>query len=162
MSIKLEDVKGLGKKIENLKEAGIDTVEKLANANVDDLLEIKGIGKASAEKFIKNAKDLIEIESSAETVEIDEEEKKIQEELKKIEEKKNLLKGKKVEKGDFVLVKITGKTQKGTIFRVSSEEDAKKANIFDEEKAKQGYYTPGKGRALTGSNFSRQIKQDST
>jgi len=142
MSLKLEDVKGLGKKVENLKEAGIDTVEKLADANIDDLLDIKGIGKASAEKFIKNAKNLIGIESPAEVEDIDDEAKKIQEELEKVEEKKKLLEGKKVEKGDFVLVKLTGKTQKGTIFRVSSEEDAKKANIFDEEKAKQGYYTP--------------------
>ncbi|MFX1489525.1 MAG: peptidylprolyl isomerase, partial [Promethearchaeota archaeon] len=36
----------------------------------------------------------------------------------------------------------TGRTQKGTIFRVSSEEDAKKAGIFDENKANQGMYTP--------------------
>jgi DNA repair protein RadC len=53
MSFKLEDVKGLGKKAENLKDAGIDSVEKLANAKVDDLLRIKGIGKVSAQKFTK-------------------------------------------------------------------------------------------------------------
>ena len=46
MSLKLEDVKGLGKKIEDLKGAGIDTVDKLANAKVEELLEIKGIVKA--------------------------------------------------------------------------------------------------------------------
>jgi len=154
MGIKLEDVKGLGKKIENLKEAGIDTVEKLANANIDNLLEIKGIGKASAEKFIKNANNLlgkgalddekkaIDTAKGAEPEDVDEEEKKIQEDLKKLKEKKDKLKGKKAEKGDFILVKLTGKTQKGTVFRVSSEEDAKKAGIYDEQKANQGYYTP--------------------
>ncbi|TFG24022.1 MAG: hypothetical protein EU533_02515, partial [Promethearchaeota archaeon] len=68
--------------------------------------------------------------------------KKIKEDAAKIEEKLKALKGKEVEVGDFVLVKITAKTQKGTIFRVSSEEDAKKAGIYEEEKAKQGYYTP--------------------
>ena len=63
MSLKLEDVKGIGKKVDNLKDAGIDTLEKLASSSIDDLLNIKGIGKASAEKFIKNAKDLLETES---------------------------------------------------------------------------------------------------
>ena len=38
----LEDVKGVGKKQEVLIEAGIDTVEKLADANVDELTQLKG------------------------------------------------------------------------------------------------------------------------
>ncbi|MFX1494312.1 MAG: helix-hairpin-helix domain-containing protein [Promethearchaeota archaeon] len=146
MSLKLEDVKGLGKKAENLKEAGIDSVEKLANIKIEDLLEIKGIGKASAQKFIDNAKSLLkENQESGASITKDEEkldEKAIEEELRKREEKKEKLQGKSVEKGDFILVKITGKTQKGTIFQVSSEEDAKTAGIYDEQKAKQGYYSP--------------------
>jgi peptidylprolyl isomerase len=154
LSLKLEDVKGIGKKVGNLKEAGIDTVEKLATSSINDLLSIKGIGKASAEKFINSAKELLETESPASKVEAEkvsekpikkeekDEEKEAKEDLKKLEEKKKRLQGKKVEKGDFVLVKITGKTQKGTVFRVSSEEDAKKAGIYEEQKAKQGYYTP--------------------
>ncbi len=146
MSLKLEDVKGLGKKVENLKEAGIDSVEKLANTKIEDLLEIKGIGKTSAQKFIENAKSLIkkDQESEASIAKDGEklEEKAIEEELRKREERREKLQGKSVEKGDFILVKITGKTQKGTVFQVSSEEDAKKAGIFDEQKSKQGYYTP--------------------
>jgi len=146
MSLKLEDVKGLGKKAENLKEAGIDSVEKLANTKIEDLLEIKGIGKASAQKFIDNAKSLLKKDQESEAlIAKDEEkleEKAIEEELRKSEEKREKLQGKSVEKGDFILVKITGKTQKGTVFQVSSEEDAKKAGIYDEQKAKQGYYTP--------------------
>ncbi|GAH66773.1 unnamed protein product, partial [marine sediment metagenome] len=59
LGMKLEDVKGVGKKQEVLIEAGIDTVEKLANANVDDLTQLKGIGKATAEKFVSNAKVLL-------------------------------------------------------------------------------------------------------
>ncbi|MFX0025041.1 MAG: helix-hairpin-helix domain-containing protein [Candidatus Hermodarchaeota archaeon] len=146
MSLKLEDVKGLGKKAENLKEAGIDSVEKLANTKIEDLLEIKGIGKASAQKFIDNAKSLIkENQEGGDSITKDEEkldEKAIEEELRKREERREKLQGKSVEKGDFILVKITGKTQKGTVFQVSSEEDAKTAGIYDEQKAKQGYYTP--------------------
>ena len=147
MSLKLEDVKGLGKKSENLKEMGIDTVEKLANAKLEDLLEIKGIGESSAQKYINNAKELLkdqlseEISEEKETSEKDEkEEKKIQEEIKKLEEKKKKLQGKKAEDGDFILVKITAKTQKGKIFQVSSIEDAKKAGIYDEKK--EHFYTP--------------------
>ncbi len=147
MSLKLEDVKGLGKKIDTLKEAGIDSVEKLANSTLEVLTELKGIGKATAEKLIDNAKELQQKETKEGETDLtkkeeDEDEKKIQEEIKKLEEKKAKLQGKKVEEGDFILVKITARTQKGRIFRVSSEDDAKKAGIYDENKAKQGFYTP--------------------
>ncbi|MFX1454244.1 MAG: helix-hairpin-helix domain-containing protein [Promethearchaeota archaeon] len=147
MSFNLSDVKGVGKKEDTLKGAGIDTVEKLANSKSDDLTELKGIGKATAEKIIENAKSLLneipkeDTPGDQEPLEESEAEK-IQEELKRQEEKKKLLQGKKVEEGDFILVKLTGRTQKGTIFRVSSEEDAKKAGIYDEKKAEQGFYTP--------------------
>ncbi|MFW9784849.1 MAG: helix-hairpin-helix domain-containing protein [Candidatus Heimdallarchaeota archaeon] len=149
MSLKLEDVKGLGKRAENLRTAGIDTVEKLANAKIEDLLEIKGIGKASAQKYIDNANFLLKKDDEMQDVVAkkkverikDEGDKEI-EETKRMEEKQKTLRDITVEKGDFVLVKITGKTQKGNVFQVSSEEDAKKAGIFDENKAKQGYYSP--------------------
>ncbi len=155
MSLKLEDVKGLGKKIETLKEAGIDSVEKLASASVEDLLKLKGIGETSAKKYIDNAKELVEgkttekvtededdKDSSAEDEEDKEEAKKIEEELKKLEEKKKSLQGKKVDEGEFVLINITAKTQKGKIFQVSSVEDAKKAGLYDEQKEKQGFFAP--------------------
>ncbi len=152
LAMNLEDVKGVGKKQEVLIEAGIDSVEKLANASIDELTQLKGIGKATAEKFVSNAKELLG-ESSEDiseesqtkvdkTSEEEDEEKRKQEETEKLEEKKKKLAGKKVEEGDFVLLKMTARSQKGKIFRVSSEEDAKKAEIYEEEKAKQGYYTP--------------------
>ncbi|MHA1764320.1 MAG: helix-hairpin-helix domain-containing protein [Promethearchaeota archaeon] len=163
MSLRLEDIKGLGKKtIDSLKSAGIDTVEKLANTETEKLLEIKGIDESSAKKYIESAKELLNKHESGEslqagektedknelerktlkTEEEKEEEAKIEEELKKAEEKRQRLKGKPVQKGDFILVEITGKTQKGKVFQVSSIEDAKKAGIYEEEKAKQGYYSP--------------------
>ncbi len=159
LSMSLEDVKGLGKKKDVLIEAGIDSVEKLANASVEDLTQLKGIGKATAEKFVSNAKDLLGEPKDATKKSDDavpdqpsedvekakkeaEEAKKLEEEAKKLEEKKKKLEGKKVEEGDFVLLKMTARTQKGKIFRVSSEEDAKKAGMYEEEKAQQGYYTP--------------------
>ncbi|MHA1783462.1 MAG: helix-hairpin-helix domain-containing protein, partial [Promethearchaeota archaeon] len=55
MSLKLEDIKGIGKKAETLREAGIDSVEKLASADIDELIKLKGIGKSSAEKLIEEA-----------------------------------------------------------------------------------------------------------
>ena len=147
MTQDLSEVKGVGKKADTLKEAGIDSVEKLANANVDDLTELKGIGAATAEKMISAAKEMMKDEPSEvkdevteEEKEDKEEEKKAQEALKKLEEKRKKLEGKKVEKGDFILVKITGKTQKGRIFQVSSIEDAKKAEIYDEKR--EHLYTP--------------------
>ena len=149
MSFNLSDVKGVGKKEDTLKEAGIDSVEKLANANIDELTTLKGIGKATAEKIVENAKSLLNKSTKDDSAELIQEEaiekreeENAQKELKKLEERKTKLQGKKVEEGDFVLIKITGRTQKGTIFRVSSEEDAKKAGIYDENKAKQGMYNP--------------------
>ncbi|MHA1148974.1 MAG: helix-hairpin-helix domain-containing protein [Promethearchaeota archaeon] len=148
MTPSLEDVKGVGKKAEVLKGAGIDTPEKLANSTIDDLKELKGIGGATAQKLIDSAKELIQSENSETQEEVteekidEEEEKKIQEEIKRLEEKRKNLQGKKVEDGDFILVKITGRTEKGRVFRVSSPEDAKKAGIYDEQRAQQGYYTP--------------------
>ncbi|MHA1317344.1 MAG: helix-hairpin-helix domain-containing protein [Candidatus Heimdallarchaeaceae archaeon] len=48
----LVDVPGIGEsKAELLKEAGFETVDKLANASIDELVKIKGIGPATAEKF---------------------------------------------------------------------------------------------------------------
>ncbi len=155
----LEDVKGVGKKQDVLIEAGIDSVEKLANANVEDLVQLKGIGKATAEKFVKSAKELLNEPKETTIGEVDsvpdqssedakkakkeaEEAKKLEEEAKKLEAKKKKLEGKKVEEGDFVLLKMTARTQKGKVFRVSSEEDAKKAGIYEEDKANQGHYTP--------------------
>jgi len=148
MTPSLEDIKGLGSKISVIKEAGIDSVEKLAEANVEDLTNLKGIGQATAEKLIANAKDLLEEKSisnkdkAEKEPESAEDNKKVEEDLKKLEQKKKSLQGKKVEKGDFILVKLTAKTQKGKIFQVSSEEDARKAGIYNEENAKRGYYEP--------------------
>ena len=148
MTPTLEDVKGLGAKISTIQEAGIDSVDKLAGAKIEDLTNLKGIGQATAEKLISNAKELLggsespesEEKAPAATSEIDE--KAAKEDLKKLEAKKKKLQGKKVNAGDFILVSITAKTQKGKIYRVSSEEDAKKAGIYDEKNAQQGFYAP--------------------
>jgi len=55
--LKLE---GVGKKVRDaLLEAGIDTADKIAKSSVDDLVKLKSVGKKSAEKMIKSAKDLM-------------------------------------------------------------------------------------------------------
>ncbi|TXT67562.1 MAG: Peptidylprolyl isomerase [Promethearchaeota archaeon] len=72
----------------------------------------------------------------------EDEKKEIEGQLKAEKEKGEKLEGEPIEKGESILVKITGKTQKGEVFHVSSEEDAKKAGIYDEQKAKQGHYMP--------------------
>lgn len=62
MSYKLEDVSGIGKATaERLKAANIDSVEKLANTKLENLvkLKIKGVGKTTAEKYIASAKDML-------------------------------------------------------------------------------------------------------
>jgi len=63
MDYKLEEVSGIGKATaEKIKAAGIDSIQKLASVKPEDLvkLKIKGLGKATAIKYIENAKKLIE------------------------------------------------------------------------------------------------------
>ena len=42
-----------------LKDHGFDTVEKIAKISVEELSQVPGIGQATAEKVINNAKDLL-------------------------------------------------------------------------------------------------------
>ncbi len=63
MSYDLTDIAGIGKATaDKMKAAGIDSIEKLVIAKPDDLakLKIKGVGKTTAEKYIKNAKKFLE------------------------------------------------------------------------------------------------------
>ena len=56
----LSNLEGVGEKLkESLISNGFDNLEKLADADVDTLVQIKGIGKVKAEKLIKQAKKLI-------------------------------------------------------------------------------------------------------
>ena len=62
MSYDLTDIAGIGKtKAEQMKAEGIDSIEKLANLKPDELiaLKIKGVGEATALKYINNAKELL-------------------------------------------------------------------------------------------------------
>lgn len=57
----LKKIKGIGEATaENLKKEGINTVQKLANSRLEDLLKIKGIGRSTAQKYIDEAKNLLE------------------------------------------------------------------------------------------------------
>ncbi|MFW6149876.1 MAG: helix-hairpin-helix domain-containing protein, partial [Atribacterota bacterium] len=58
--VSLKDVTGIGAKTaERMKEAGITSIEKLANADLKELSEIKGIGKSSAKSYIEEAKKIL-------------------------------------------------------------------------------------------------------
>lgn len=58
--VSIESLAGVGAKlIELLQEAGFDSLESIANATVDKLTEIKGLGKIKAEKMIEEAKSLL-------------------------------------------------------------------------------------------------------
>jgi len=54
----LRELKGVGAKTAGvLAEAGIDTIEKLSKANIEDLTKLSGIGKKTAEKMLKAARE---------------------------------------------------------------------------------------------------------
>jgi ribosomal protein S13 len=83
MVYQLEDVKGIGSETaKKIKEAGINSVEILASSKPEDIvkLRIKGIGKATASKFIQSAKSLLQEKTL--------EDKTLQPELKKQPSKK--------------------------------------------------------------------------
>ncbi|MCM8790863.1 MAG: transcription termination factor NusA [Candidatus Omnitrophica bacterium] len=57
--IKLTDLDGVGPKVEKvLIAAGYDSVEKIKTLTADDLATLDGIGKKTAEKIIRSAKEL--------------------------------------------------------------------------------------------------------
>ncbi len=57
----LTDISGLGpSKVDALQEEGFGTVKSLAEADIGDLTSVSGVGEATAEKFVKNARDLLD------------------------------------------------------------------------------------------------------
>jgi len=55
----IKDLDGVGKKASGvLVEAGLDTVEKIAKTKLEDLTNLPGIGKKTAEKILKSAQSL--------------------------------------------------------------------------------------------------------
>lgn len=56
---KLSDLEGVGAKTEKaLIAAGLDTVEKIKNASIEDLTKCEGIGEKTAQKILKSAKEI--------------------------------------------------------------------------------------------------------
>jgi N utilization substance protein A len=59
--IPIIEIDGVGPKIEKaLKKAGIETTGKLVKMDIKELIGIKGIGKKTAEKILKSAKEVME------------------------------------------------------------------------------------------------------
>ncbi|MFX1390880.1 MAG: translation initiation factor IF-2 subunit gamma [Promethearchaeota archaeon] len=88
MSEDLTEIPGIGKATaDKIKAAGIDNIEKLANIEVEDLinLNIKGVGAATAEKYIIKAKKLLE--ESRSLKESKPKEKPVSEEKQKVKSK---------------------------------------------------------------------------
>ncbi len=57
----LAHLSGVGQKlIDQLKESGFDTLEKIADAEEEKLTEVKGLGKIKAQKMISEAKSFFE------------------------------------------------------------------------------------------------------
>lgn len=58
-SADMQDLPGVGEKLlEALKEAGFNSLEKIASATVEQLIAVKGLGEAKAEKIIAKAQAL--------------------------------------------------------------------------------------------------------
>jgi transcription termination/antitermination protein NusA len=60
--IPIIEIDGIGPKTEKeLKKAGYDTVGKIMKLDLKELTDVKGVGKKTAEKILKSAKELMEI-----------------------------------------------------------------------------------------------------
>jgi N utilization substance protein A len=71
--ISLRSLTGVGEKLAaDLETAGFDDLDKVAGASVEDLTQIKGLGKIKAQKMIDEAKGLL---AESEEVEVEEDEK---------------------------------------------------------------------------------------
>jgi len=56
---KISDIEGVGPKAEKvLKAAGYDTVDKIRELTVEELVKLEGIGQKTAEKILKSAKEI--------------------------------------------------------------------------------------------------------
>ncbi|MCK4895772.1 MAG: hypothetical protein KAS47_03130 [Candidatus Heimdallarchaeota archaeon] len=56
----IENIKGIGPRAaKTLLDCGFNTVEKLAKATADELSQLPGIGKSTAENMIRNAKEIL-------------------------------------------------------------------------------------------------------
>ena len=61
MTLNIQLVNGIGKKTaERMKQKGIDSVERLASSDIEDLLKINGIGNTTARRYINNAQNYLE------------------------------------------------------------------------------------------------------
>ena len=61
----ITDIKGVGKNVEKtLREAGFDTIAKIAASTSAELAKLEGIGKKGAEKIVAQAKELLNGEST--------------------------------------------------------------------------------------------------
>lgn len=62
----IEKISGVGPKAaKTLVDCGFNTIEKLSKTTADELSQLPGIGKATAEKIIANAKELVKSEAPA-------------------------------------------------------------------------------------------------
>ncbi len=61
MTLDIQLVNGIGKKTaERMKQKGIDSIEILASSSIEDLLKIKGIGTATAKRYMNTAQNYLE------------------------------------------------------------------------------------------------------
>ena len=62
----LQKITGIGPKAaKTLDDCGYNTIEKIAKASADELSQLPGIGKATAEKYIESAKEMVKAEKPA-------------------------------------------------------------------------------------------------
>ena len=94
----LEKIKGIGSATaERMISVGIDSVEKVAQIKLEELLMVKGIGESTALRYIEEAKKLMNAEESSEKIETI------------IEEKEDIIEEPSVAKEDYSKTKVVSK-----------------------------------------------------
>jgi len=167
----LEHVNGIGKAIvERMKANGIDSIEKLASIDIKDLLEIKGIGKLTAEKYIEDAKKMLEDKKSEVKPEINgsfNEKDEINQDIKDIEylmpsvlkelpEKKNSIPNKPVVKP------IPSDSREKLVIEIEREiekvKNTPKENLFNKEVTIEAFNAVDRQGATNQSKSKNEIQ----
>lgn len=132
--LELIEVSGIGKSLaEKLKDAGINSIEKLASIKLKDLLKVNGIGKSTGLKYIESANELFEKKKERQKKEISKEQEQLDTTL--ISKKSGTSKAREPYRKEFSKREISSKS-----VAIKEQRFTKKSPMKPKYKKKQEIY----------------------
>lgn len=135
--VSLLSIEGVGKKANDvLEESEFDTVDKIANASVEKLKELPGIGEKSAKKMIESARGIIrrlQEEKRERKAEDKDKVKAAEKEPIKETTKEKASKKKEEEKGESTPSSVSGETEEEETGESETDEESPPDEIVEED-----------------------------